>query len=336
MKRILLVIITTFMCTTLVSTGAVKCASSNIRELKEKDNYTFLICGVDDAAENTDAIIVFNYNVKSNVVSFLQIPRDTYFNFNDRVKKINSIYPSLRAKGATQKEAMSVLSQSISDSLGLYFDGYMCFTVTALENLIDAIGGIDLCLPNDIDIKDSDGNNRVVFQAGNHHIGGRESIRFIRYREGYALGDLGRVDAQKLFLSAFVSKLKGSLNFKLVARSAFKSDSGIVTDMKMLDILGIAIKLRGRIEESDVKYANLPGVAAQSENGGWFYFVNKNASKTLLWEMRFNSSDIFDKNEKFLNAKSEETMNYYFNNQTKWRIVDEADLLSSSIVKESA
>ena len=328
MRKIFLTIITTLLCTSFASVGAVKHASSNIKDIKEKDSYTFLVCGTDNAAENTDAIIVFNYNVKTNMASFVQIPRDTYFNFGNGITKINSIYPSLRAKGIGQKDAMKALSDSIAQALNFKIDGYMCFTIDALERLIDAIGGVDINLPHNIDIKDLDGDNHVVFKKGTHHLSGEEAVRFVRYRAGYALGDLGRVDAQKFFLSAFVSRLKGAINLKLVAKSALTSDGGVITDIKVIDILGIALKLRGRIKECDVQYSNLAGVAKESENGGWYYYVNKNASENLLEEMKLAKSSEFDPKQHFLSTYSDQTKEYYFNNQTKWRIINESDLTS--------
>ncbi len=336
MKKIFLTIITTILCTSFVGTGAVKCASSNLRSLKEKNSYTFLVCGIDNAAENTDAVIIFNYNVKNNVASFLQIPRDTYINFNEGIKKINSVYPSLRAKGISSKESLQALSDCLAQSLSINIDGYMCFTIDAMEHLIDAIGGVDINLPQDINISDADGDNKVVFPSGSYHLDGKEAIRFIRYRNGYALGDLGRVDAQKFFLSAFINKLKGAVNLQLVAKSAFNTDSGVVTDFKILDILGIALKLRGRIKECDVKFANIPGVAEQLDDGKWYYFVNKNASQKLLEGLNLNNENGFDKDGKFLNNLNEKTKYFYFNTETEWRILDETDLKSVPIKEKSA
>lgn len=336
MKKILLSIISTLLCTSFVGTGMIQRTASGIREIKQKDSYTFLVCGIDNAAENTDAIIVFNYNVNSNIASFVQIPRDTYFNFENGIDKINSIYPSMKARGKESKDAMKSLSNAVSQALNIEIDGFMCFTIDAMERLIDAIGGVDINLPYSIDVKDSDGNNHVVFSEGVHHLNGEEAIRFIRYRAGYALGDLGRIDAQKFFLSAFVSKLKGAINLKLVAKSAFKTDGGVITDVKLVDILGIALKLRGRIKECSVQYSNLPGVAEQSEDGRWFYFVNKNASYVMLTEMKLTNSSVFDSDEKLLNSKSNATIDYYFNNHTKWRILTESDLLSFSVKEKSA
>ena len=326
MKRIVITVIATLLCSTLISNATISSVTLNVNELKKKDSYTYLVCGLDDAAENTDAIIIFNYNVNDNVASFVQIPRDTYFNFTGRIKKINSIYPSSKAEGADSKTAMQELTTSIEKALAIKFDGYLCFTTAELGRFIDAIGGIDIDLPHDINITDSDGNNNIVYTKGNHHLNGTQAVRFVRFRSGYALGDLGRIDAQKIFLSGFVSKLRESINIKSVAKAALCSEGGFVTNVKIVDALGIALKLRTRIRKCNVKYANLPGVADVLNDGGWYYFVNKKAGAELLQNLNYKTTSSFDNEQRFCNHSNEKTKDYYFNTHTKWRIIDDCDL----------
>ena len=336
MKKILILLVVIVLGASFITGGAVSCASASLRAIKEKSDYTFLICGLDNAAENTDAIILFNYNVDTNNASFVQIPRDTYANYSHSVKKINSIYPSARAEGVSPKDSMQRLSDFISDTLGVRIDGYVCFTPDALTRLIDTVGGVDIDLPKDINFTDPDGENRYSLSAGMHHLSGEEAVRFIRYREGYALGDLGRIDAQKFFLRAFINKLKTAINIKLVAKSAVKKDGGTITNIKISDLLGIALKLRNRIKECDVHYANLPGVAEKMDDGRWYYFVNKSASEGLLNSLGLAKTNTFDKEQRLLNEQNETTVDFYNNDRTKWRILDDNDLMIIDIKERSA
>lgn len=297
-----------------------------IRDVARKDKYTFLVCGIDDAAENTDAIIIFNYDVTDNVGSFLQIPRDTYLRVSDRVDKINSIYPSERSAGGSSESAMQTLTDTVTSTLGIRIDGYLCFTVDAIRRLVDSIGGVDIELPYDFSFADADGNNRMELNAGTHHLNGADAVKFIRYRSGYALGDLGRVDAQKFFLSAFVRKLKNSLNLRLLCKSAFKPTDGIITNLKLMDILGIAVKMRGRISTADVKYANLPGAARQTESGRWYYFINKPAALKTIKLMKLSVDGEFDAGGAMLNPSTGEYKTLYYNENTGCRIYDDTDL----------
>ena len=336
MKKILILLLVFALGVSFATNGASNCASASLRAIKEKGDYTFLICGLDNAAENTDAIILFNFNVESNDASFVQIPRDTYADYSQSVKKINSIYPSARANGLSQKDSMQRLSDFISDTLGVRIDGYVCFTLDALTRLIDAVGGVDIDLPTDINFTDPDGENRYSLPAGRHHLSGEQAVRFIRYREGYALGDLGRIDAQKFFLRAFIDKLKTAISIKLVAKSAVKKDGGAITNIKISDLLGIALKLRNRIKECNVRYANLPGMADKMDDGRWYYFVNKPASEGLINSLGLAKTNTFDKNQRLLNDQNETTVDFYNNDKTKWRILDDNDLMKIDIKERSA
>ena len=40
-----------------------------------------------------------------------------------------------------------------------------------------------------------------------HFFNGNTAVQFLRYRSGYVTGDLGRIDAQKLFLNAFAKRI---------------------------------------------------------------------------------------------------------------------------------
>ena len=328
MKKILLAVIATILCSTLIGGDTVRTTILSVKGIREKDSYTYLVCGLDDASENTDAIILFNYNTSDNIASFIQIPRDTYFDYSDNVKKINSIYPSLRCDGIDPQTAMCELTRSIEQALSIKLDGYICFTIDALERFIDGIGGVDVDIPYDINITDSDGNNNVVFSKGTHHLNGAQAVRFIRFRKGYALGDLGRIDAQKLFLSGFVSKLKSSLNVKVVAKAALRSEGGVLTDIRIMDMLAIALKMRNKIQVSNVIYANLPGTADTLNDDRWYYFVNKFAAAELLDNLNLKTHSSFDGSNKLLNSSNEKTKEYYFNTHTKWRILTDSDLKS--------
>ena len=313
-----------------ITSGKKDIAKSNgFSELANKNNYTFLVCGIDDAAENTDAIIVFDYDLRNNSASFIQIPRDTYINADCKVKKINSIYPTLLNKGSSKEDAMNELCLEISQVIGKKIDGYVGYTTGALARIIDIIGGIDIVIPSGVSVSDEDGNNHINLREGNNHLSGEDAVRFVRYRSGYSLGDLGRIDAQKLFLSAFVKKLKSSINFTTAMKLALNDKDGIITNSRAMDVLNIGLKIRGRLSQVNLRYSNLPGMAKET-SGKWYYFVNKNASVQMLDALGFNSEGGFDKKTKLLSS-DKGFENLYFDTKVSWKIYSEEDLGSISI-----
>lgn len=330
MKKILLFIISFALILGFVKTDEVDSVIANAAPSIGKERYTFLICGIDDAAENTDAIVLFSYDTVNNDASFVQIPRDTYLRADCGVDKINSVYPTLRSRGADEKSAMNVVADEISRAIGIRIDGYICYTVGALARLIDAIGGVEIDIPSDMTFADVDGKNAMNLSAGRHLLDGRSAVRFIRYRKGYALGDLGRVDAQKFFLSAFVNRLKHSVNLRVVSKAAFASDDGMITNIKIMDILGIALKIRGRIESANVRYASIPGEARPSGDGRWYYLVNKKATKEMIDTLELPSGG-FDAEGRFMYSHGGELQQIYYNTNIRCKIYDDDTLNDLSI-----
>ena len=115
---------------------------SAVKELDE-GGITYLLCGFDNAAENTDSMILVNYSFLSNEIHFIQIPRDTYFEYKG-CTKVNSIYPLLRSSGKTPHEAMETLRATLSEALGIEIDAYVGYSIDAIANLVDDIGGVAL------------------------------------------------------------------------------------------------------------------------------------------------------------------------------------------------
>ena len=304
--------------------------SATLKEIREKDRYTFLICGYDDAAENTDAIALFDYDLNHNSASFVQIPRDTYISTDTVSGKINSVYSSLRARGYSRESAMDIFVATVSEVMGTSIDGYAGYTIKGLSRLIDNLGGIDLDLPFDFSFTDEGGEYSLNLKKGINHLSGDEAVKFVRYRKGYALGDLGRIDAQKIFLSSFIRQIKNSINLATSLKLVFNSGDGVYTNCKAMDIVNIALKIRGRITEAYVRYANLPGVAMQSENGTSYYLINRQASVKMLEALGFGTNG-FDSSERFVNRESAELRDIYYKDGIEWRIYDDSSLSSIGI-----
>jgi len=76
---------------------------------------------------------------------------------------------------------------------------------TGVINMSDAIGGVDVCVADDI----SDSHTGLKLTAGNHTLQGVQALQFLRIRHGIGDGsDLGRISNQQQFMSSMVRKLQ--------------------------------------------------------------------------------------------------------------------------------
>ena len=166
--------------------------------------YSVLVVGTDKEGLNTDTIMVASLDNKNKRASVMSIPRDTISNVNRNVKKINAAY-AVGAKDGTGN--IDNLKKEVSYLMGFPMDNYVIIDLTAFEELIDALGGVTIDVPRDMHYDDPYQDLHIHIEKGLQTLNGKEAIGFVRYRKGYAEGDLGRVKAQQMFISALAEQV---------------------------------------------------------------------------------------------------------------------------------
>ncbi|MBQ7332774.1 MAG: LCP family protein, partial [Clostridia bacterium] len=140
-----------------------------------KDVYTFLLCGYDESADNTDAIILFNYDINSNIATFLQLPRDTVCKYKGEMTALNSIYPKEVLSGETPYRAMENLTEYVEEVLGIKVDGFTGISLEAFRRFVDNLGGVEVNFEEDVYYKDEESGAILEFKKGENHLDGKEA-----------------------------------------------------------------------------------------------------------------------------------------------------------------
>lgn len=174
------------------------------KEERSDGIYSVLVVGTDKVGLNTDTILVASLDSINNRASVMSIPRDTMSNVNRSVKKINAAYASGAKNG---KGNINQLKKEVANLIGFEVDNYVVVNLSAFEQLIDAIGGVTIDVPRNMNYDDPYQNLHIHINKGLQTLNGEQAIGFVRYRSGYAEGDLGRVKAQQMFIKAVVDKL---------------------------------------------------------------------------------------------------------------------------------
>ena len=196
--------------------------------------------------------MICTFDGNNKTASMAQIPRDTYV---DTVK-VNSLYSigyhEAVNNGADATEAGQKGIENLIDSLQKAFsitiDRYVMMDLDGFSSIVDLIGGVDIDIPYTLKYSDPAQDLYIDFEAGVQHLNGEQAEQFVRFREGYAEADLGRVTAQKLFLSAFFDKAKESLDISSamdIAKevSAYTETSMSVADMAYFIRYGLHLSL---------------------------------------------------------------------------------------------
>jgi len=183
------------------------------KEVVSQNGHTYLLLGIDNASHSSDVIMLAHIDKDGQNMKLLQIPRDSYASGHG---KINSIFAKayLGAQKAKKSETecyllgAKALSSHLSTMLGITVDHHAVLTLKDFSTLVDSVGGVPINLPQDLDYDDPAGRLSIHLKAGKQVLDGKAAEGLVRCRNAYPTADYGRMDAQRLFLSAFFEKLR--------------------------------------------------------------------------------------------------------------------------------
>jgi LCP family protein required for cell wall assembly len=219
------------------------------------DAITILVMGVDarpgesiDIGVRPDSLMVLRLNPQTGSCRTLAIPRDTRTELPGYGKsKINH---ALAVGGIPYEQ------QVVENLLGLQIDHYLLIDFNGFQDLVDAVGGIQIDVPEAFAI-DQD----IWFDAGPQTMDGKHALAYARWRGG-SDGDFGRIARQQAVLRALIRKGAGldvirSLNELLPA-----VQDNIRTDLGPKDMARLGLDYRETCTDQSVEMLRLEGYNA--------------------------------------------------------------------------
>ena len=215
------------------------------------DNY--LILGTDrrpaDDSWRTDTIIVVGLDRTLQRAAVLSIPRDLYLEIpNYGYGRINQVDYIGERIAKTPGGGSALVSQVLSDTLGVATTHWLRFEMTGFIDVVDAVGGVTISLdcPFYEPIFNLTTNSWEYFTlpAGDVHMDGETAYWFVRLR--LKESDIGRSSRQRQFLWALRNQV---LSTNLLPRvpqlwTAFRTSfSTDLTLVEMLTLLQFGIGL---------------------------------------------------------------------------------------------
>jgi LCP family protein required for cell wall assembly len=153
----------------------------------------------------------------SKQASVLGFPRDLLITHDlpdgQFDSRINASYQLGFERGGTIEAGARQVQRDLAYNFGIETNHWMVMDFLGVEELIDAVGGIDIDVPEELAFDDwwySDEGNRPphwlsVF-PGEQHMSGYTAVAFGRYRNGPD-GDLGRIKRQQVVVEAALSRV---------------------------------------------------------------------------------------------------------------------------------
>ncbi len=193
-----------------------------------------------DGADASDSLMLLHMGTGKPVL--ISIPRDSYVPIPGHGS--NKINAALAIGGPT------LLVQTVESVTGLKIDHYMGIGFGGLADVVQAVGGVQLCVKTAIPADPTGDSGFKGLPAGCHNLSGPQAIAFVRDRHSFATSDLQRIQDQRAFLSALLSKATSpgvylnpftALPFGSTAASSIAVDKGT----SLWDLIQVAQALRG-------------------------------------------------------------------------------------------
>lgn len=187
--------------------------------------------------ERSDVIILVRVDEADHLVSMLSIPRDTPWVAEDgTIMKINEIYN--QSKGAGTIRAVEQLA-------GVKITHYAEVHFSDFENLVDALGGIDVKVPTKLSYKDALTGEKVTIEAGEQHLDGQQAQILARARHEYVKNqDANRQKAVRAIANAILTEVS-STPVPDMPKVVLSAANCVSTDLSSLDILSLAASFHG-------------------------------------------------------------------------------------------
>lgn len=238
---------------------------------------------VDENSKRADTIMLLSIDPNFDRVRLLSIPRDTYYKLKG--------YDNYRMNAAYSRGGIDLQVSSVEDFMGVKIDHYVTVNYEAVEELVDAIGGVEVYTP---EYKYTDPSTvpplEINFEEGLHLLDGKESVKYLRMRKIYKDQDLDRIKAQQDFIMKIFDKMKSPKMLLKLPRLVSIANKHVETDMNYgqlsyLAYYGVTL---------DKENINIKTVDGHMKKGSPLYYVDKESARyeaAELERLRQNNSD---------------------------------------------
>jgi LCP family protein required for cell wall assembly len=203
---------------------------SDNRQGLTKDQIRELWVGGTDiaAGARSDTMLLVHISKNRDSAVIVSLPRDSLVTIPEHVSSSDStkIVPARQNKlnAAFSFGGAPLLIETLEGETGLRIDHYIEINYLGFTNIIDALGGIDVCVKKDI----NDSKSALKLSAGLQTLDGIQALKYVRTRQFDGLGDIGRMKRQQEFMSAVMRKAT--------------STGTLLNPIKLVSFLNAAIK----------------------------------------------------------------------------------------------
>jgi LCP family protein required for cell wall assembly len=261
------------------------------------ESMTILALGIDGGEDYlyglSDVIRVAYIDFVTPKVIVLDLPRDLWVEIPDIEQehgithgKLNQAYfygtPGMGYYEGPGQGA-GLLARTLDLNFGLPVDHYGAVNMQTFVKIVDAVGGIDIYLPTDMDGTPVDDKTEDMgyFFAGQQHFNGDQALRFSRIRKRYNV--FTRVSNQNMVLCALKDKVTSPAVLPKIPQIINAFQDSVLTDLSLEQLAQLAC-LVPKLDSENLIFTSIPEeLLTQSR-----VYSPQQKAETFIWEADYD------------------------------------------------
>jgi len=291
-RRVVRVIVVTQLCLAVLTAAVVVIACLNLgenikpgQEIDHKvkkhekiggDPLNILVMGSDtrvgegnevddqtDIGRRSDTTILLHISADRKQVYGVSLPRDALVTRPDCEDADGKTVPGAELQlfnSAFSAGGETCTVEMMEDLTGIYIDHYVSLDFNGFKDMVDAVHGVTVCIPEDV----NDEAHGIFLEAGTQELSGQDALNYVRERtELSPNADIGRMKRQQAFIASMINKVisAGTLsrpnrvyNFVAAATGSITPDPGLASLGKLVSL---AREFR-RTDLDDIQFITVP------------------------------------------------------------------------------
>ena len=266
--------------------------------------FTILLMGIDSTDEvleknaiaNGDTLILITFNPKTLNATMFSIPRDSYVPIACWSGRPENKITHAAGYGT------DCMINTIQNYFDVTIDYYAKINFKGLVKLVDAVGGVEVDVPQELCTDDSDRWKEVCISAGRQVLNGEQALVYARNRKAFVDGDFARARHQQEIIKALANKMKEIKDVKTFMSILDTISNSMDTNLTTKQILSFynvgkdIIKKSLSSDEADLVniqqlYLQGTGQMIYDERARmvlWDYIPNESSRKDIIHAMKQN------------------------------------------------
>ena len=265
--------------------------------LRPPSKTNFIFIGVDHNLL-ADAIMVGSFYRDTGAINLMSVPRDTYTTIPPHRREAMEalgLHPphtlkinAMRAFGG-RNNGTAFLKAQLEEMLGVHFHYYVEVDLKIFKNIVDAIGGITMYIPQDLQYNDPYQDLFINIPQGYQHLDGTMAEKVVRFRS-FPTGDLMRNQMQLAFMKELI---KQTLTPEAIMQNPVALARIVISEVKTnatLFELARYLPYLANINTESLATFTMPGGPEYKDGISWF-ILNQDKLPEVINQMFYITAD---------------------------------------------